>query len=133
MAVFDATTREYCDVLISRTNTPLQALNLMNDTLYVEASRFFGQRMIREGGDTPEERLAFGFRLATAQEPTPQELDVLTDTLKHFREEFQTSPAAVQKFLEVGEKESPDASPTLAAYTAVASLLFNMDKTLTKD
>ena len=69
MQVFDASPRECCTVRESRTNTPLQALNLMNDVTYVEAARLLAGRMIHEGGSTPEERLAWAFRLVTSRRP----------------------------------------------------------------
>ena len=136
MSVFDASTREFCDVRVYRTNTPLQALNLMNDEAQVEASRFFAERMIREGGKLSQDRLAFGFRLATAQWPSAREVGVLGNALQYFQDEFKDDPAGARKLLEVGEKKSSsrEIKPTeLAAYTAVASLLLNMDKTITKD
>ena len=136
MSVFDASSREFCDVRVNRTNTPLQALNLMNDEAQVEASRFFAERMILEGGRLPQDRLTFGFRLATAQQPNAREMGVLSSALQHFQDEFNNNPDGARKLLEVGEKKSSSdqIKPTeLAAYTAVASLLFNMDKTITKD
>ena len=69
MQVFDASSREYCTVRETRTNTPLQALNLMNDTTYVEAARLMAQRMMSEGGTKPEDRLALGLRLAAGRSP----------------------------------------------------------------
>ena len=71
--VFDASSREYCTVRETRTNTPLQALNLMNDTTYVEAARMMAQRMMNEGGTKPEERLALGLRLAAGRRPDANE------------------------------------------------------------
>ena len=69
LATFDAPDRETCTVRRSRTNTPLQALVLMNDPTYVEASRKLAERMMKEGGATAEERIAFAFQLATARPP----------------------------------------------------------------
>ena len=69
MQVFDASSRESCTVRETRTNTPLQALNLMNDTTYVEAARLMAQRMLSEGGTKPEDRLALGLRLAAGRRP----------------------------------------------------------------
>ena len=69
MMNFDAAGREACTVRENRTNTPLQALDLMNDPAYVEASRVLAERMMREGGATPESRISFAFRLATARRP----------------------------------------------------------------
>jgi hypothetical protein len=77
MIAFDASDRESCSVKPKRTNTPLQALNLMNDTIYLEASRHLAERMLREGGLSAEHRLAWGFRLAVARPPSPTELRAL--------------------------------------------------------
>src|SRR2546428_843888 len=65
--LFDSPTREICTVKRSRTNTPLQALAVLNEITYVEASRKLAERMIAEGGATPEKRLVYGFRLVTAR------------------------------------------------------------------
>ena len=73
MMNFDAAGREACVVRETRTNTPLQALNLMNDVTYLEASRKLAERMMKEGGASPEERIDLAFRLATARRPTPRE------------------------------------------------------------
>ncbi|MCI0540341.1 MAG: PSD1 and planctomycete cytochrome C domain-containing protein, partial [Verrucomicrobiales bacterium] len=77
MLIFDAPTREYCVVRRPRTNTPLQALTLLNDPQFVEASRAFAQRILLEGGDSIDSRIAYGFRLATARAPAAEEIYVL--------------------------------------------------------
>src|SRR5262249_47021659 len=74
MINLDASMREDCVVRPSVTDTPLQALNLMDDEQFLEAARFIGQRMLKEGGDTPDSRLRYGFRLAVARYPTEPEL-----------------------------------------------------------
>jgi hypothetical protein len=72
MMNFDAAGRETCVVRESRTNTPLQALSLMNDVTYLEAARKMAERMMQEGGDTTASRIAYGFELATARSPNRQ-------------------------------------------------------------
>ena len=74
MMNFDAAGRETCVVRELRTNTPLQSLNLMNDVTYLEAARKLAERMMREGGSTPAERIAYGFELATARRPSEREI-----------------------------------------------------------
>jgi hypothetical protein len=134
MLMFDAPSRETCTVRRARTNTPLQALALMNDTQYVEASRHLAQRMMTEGGSTPDERIAFAFRLATARQPDAEEAQVLLDVYQDHLEEFQADPEAAKELIAVGETprdESLD-PPQFAATTMVASLILNLDETITK-
>jgi hypothetical protein len=135
MATFDAAGREACTVRESRTNTPLQALDLMNDVTYVEASRALAQRMMREGGATAAERIAFAFRLATARLPRSKEAEILLNSFQHFVDTYKTNPPAAAKLLSEGESplDSSFDPPELAAYTGVASLILNLDETVTKD
>ncbi len=88
MVNFDASLREDCVVRANRTDTPLQALNLMDAEQFLEASRFIGQRMLNEGGTTPDARLRYGFRLALARYPTTAELAVLHDNLQYHLDYF---------------------------------------------
>ena len=88
LATFDAPSREVCQVKRSRTNTPLQALQLLNDVTYVEAARHLARRMLTEGGSSPADRIAFGFRLATARRPTADESAVLMRGLERYRQSF---------------------------------------------
>jgi hypothetical protein len=135
MANFDSALRESCVVRETRTNTPLQALNLMNDVSFLESARFIGQRMIREGGKNPEERLRYGFRLVTGRAPAPREEQVLHDSLQYHLDYFSGKAEETKSFLSQGEMP-PDASidpRDLAAYTSVGSLLLNLDETVTKE
>src|SRR4029077_12175585 len=75
--MFDTPARQVCTVRQARTNTPLHALTLMNDTIFVEAARVLAQRVMKEGGATPEARLRYMFRLATARMPATAEQQVL--------------------------------------------------------
>ena len=134
MATFDAPSRENCTVRRPRTNTPLQALALMNDKQYVEAARKLAARMMKEGGSTPQERLTYGFRLTTARTPTPKELDVLQRTLQKQLQTFTTDKAAADKLLAYGDSAKiMDLDPgEHAAWTMVANMLINLDETITK-
>jgi hypothetical protein len=135
MMNFDSAGREACTVRATRTNTPLQALNLMNDVTFVEASRVLAERMMKEGGATPGERVAFAFRLATARRPRPAEQRVLGDSFRYHLDRYQTGRDAALKLLSEGEHprdETLDARE-LAAYTAVASMILNLDETVTKE
>ena len=119
----------------SRSNTPLQALNLMNDPAYVEASRFLAQRMINEGGDQTESRIAHGFRLLLARAPEAREIKVLTAALQRALQDFKRDPDAAAQLLEVGETKNSTSIPAaeLAAFTTIASTLMNLDEAITKE
>lgn len=135
MVLFDAPTREYCVVRRPRTNTPLQALALLNDPQFVEASRAFAQRILFEGGDCSDSRIRFAFRSATARPPQPAEIEVLRSLLDGQRAEFEQDRAAVEQFLAVGAFEADVAlDPVeLAAWATVANVILNLDETLMKN
>src|SRR5262249_36565676 len=86
LAMFDVAERDNAAVGSNRTNTPLQALNLLNDLTYVEAARMLAERMLTEGGKTDADRVVFAFRVATARIPTETELPLLLKSLREFRE-----------------------------------------------
>ena len=135
MLAFDSPTRETCIVRTDRTNTPLQALNLMNDVTYVEAARHLAQRMIREGGGTPEDRVAWAYRLATAHRPRPETEEVLTSSFHDYFDRYRADRAAALDLVNVGDSprdETLDIAE-LASYTMVASMIMNLDRTITKD
>jgi mono/diheme cytochrome c family protein len=135
MANFDSALRESCTVRENRTNTPLQALNLMNDVTFIEAARFVGQRMMREAGPDPNARLAYGFRLITSRNPTEAEKAVLRGNLQYHLDYFAGKPERVKAYLSQGDSP-PDPkldARELAAYASVASLMFNLDEAITKE
>ncbi len=135
MVIFDAPTRETCIVRESRTNTPLQALDLMNDVAYVEAARHLAERMMTEGGSSDESRIAYGWRLALARDPRTPESKVLKDALRRFEARYSLDPQAAVALLNEGDslwnRSLP--APKLAAYTGIASLLLNLDEMVTKE
>ena len=135
MINFDAANRETCVVRETRTNTPLQALNLMNDVTFVEAARFIGQRMMKEGGSAVAGRLRFGFRLVTGRVPTAAELDVLRGSLQFHLNHFSGKLKEIEAYLAQGESRTDAAvdARELAAYASVASLLINMDEAVTRE
>src|SRR4030095_12210154 len=134
MNVFDASSREYCMVRETRTNTPLQALNLMNDTTYVEAARLMAQRMLNEGGTKPEDRLALGLRLAAGRRPDESEKRLLVQNLQIQLEYFRGHPEGAGRLLAVGAKPNDTKlkAEELAAYAVIASLILNLDEVITK-
>jgi hypothetical protein len=134
MQVFDASAREYCTVRDTRTNTPLQSLNLMNDVTYVEAARLLAQRMLREGGATPQARVAWAFLAVASRRPSERELQVLLRNLSWQMDYFGHNPREATKLLSIGEKRNEAKLDTaeLAAYSATASLILNLDEVITK-
>ena len=134
MVNFDSANREACVVRETRTNTPLQALNLMNDVTFLEAARFLGQRMIREGGRDGDARLRYGFRLATGRTPAAAELDVLRGNLQYHLDYFADVGKARGYLAQGDSPADPSLEPReLAAYASVASLLLNLDEAVTKE
>ncbi|MCH2210904.1 MAG: DUF1553 domain-containing protein [Fuerstiella sp.] len=130
MVTFDATTREMCTVRRARTNTPLQALALMNDVTYVEASRALAQRMITEGGAADGQRIARGFHLVLGRPPQEQESRILSAAAVRYTKEFENSPQAAEQLVSVGDSLAAKeiAAGELAAWTAVASVILNLDE-----
>ncbi len=134
MGVFDASPREFCTVRENRTNTPLQALNLMNDVTYVEAARMLAERMMKEGGAEPEQRLAWAFRVVTSRWPDESERRILASSFNAQLEYFRSRLSAAARVLAIGEKRN-DArlnAVELAAYAMTASLILNLDEAITK-
>ena len=134
MDVFNAPNREVCTARREMTNTPLQALALMNDVTYVEAARELARRMIEEGGATAAERIVFGFRLVTSRHPTDYEIDVLLSGLQHHHETYRGNGELAFQLVHVGDSRPAPALDIedLAAYTALANTLLNLDETITK-
>jgi hypothetical protein len=134
MNTFDAPSRESCIVRRERTNTPLQALLLMNDPQFVEAARTLAERTLKEGGSTPEARLHFMFRLTTARRPDAKELAELVAVYKDNLAKYTRDTAKAKLLISVGELK-PDAklNPSeLAAWTMIANLVLNLDEVLNK-
>ena len=107
----------------------------MNDPTYTEAARLYAERMLREGGDTDEARLGYGFLLATARRPGSAESEILRSSLNLYRDRYSTKPGDADRYLASGEhpRDPAFAAPELAAYTAVASMLLNLDETITRE
>ncbi len=134
MTVFDAPDREFCVVRRSVTNTPLQALTLLNDPIFVEAARNLAERVIHEGGAGPDARLALAFRLATGRGPDDEEKRILRKKLDEMLGHYRADEAGAQTLVAVGESPRDASIPAgeLAAYTAVANMILNLDETITK-
>jgi hypothetical protein len=135
MQIFDAPTREKCTIQRPRTNTPLQALVTLNDTQFVEASRHFAQRIIREGGDSADSRIAYAFRLATARRPNEDELGILKDVYSAALGQYEADNESATSLLSVGESKRDETLDVAqhAAWTIVASSVLNLDETLVRE
>jgi hypothetical protein len=134
-ATFDAPNREVCTSQRARTTTPLQSLVLMNDPVYVEAARALGQRVLQSCKDRPiEDQITYAFRVTLSRKPKSEELSLLKNLYTDQLSRYQQNKEAATALLKVGESEKPkdldDAQ--LAAWTALANVLFNLDETITK-
>jgi hypothetical protein len=134
MNALDAPSREACTVRRERTNTPLQALLMMNEVQFVEASRALAERTLKNGGPTPEARLAYMFKIVTARTPDSRELTELLAAYNDHLATFSKDEKAAQQLIAVGETR-PDASLNpreLAAWTMLANLILNLDEVITR-
>ena len=133
MLTFDATSREVCTVKREVTSTPLQALVLLNDPQFFEASRIFAERIIKSK-DTLEDQISHGFRLATARHPKEKELEILIDLYNSQYQYFRQNRDKAYQVLSVGEKPRDKSiySVQSAAMTMVANTLLNHNETYTK-
>jgi len=133
MGTLDAPSREACTVRRERTNTPLQALLMMNEQLFVEASRVLAQRTLKEPGDA-DTRLRQMFRRVTARLPDNMEMTVLRDILQQNLTRYRAEPKAAQELIRVGEsRPDPSLQPEeLAAWTMVGNLVLNLDEVINR-
>lgn len=132
---FDAPNREAFCTRRERSNTPLQALQLMNDVQHFEAARALAEQMMSDGGATPAERITHGFRVVLARRPEAEELAILQDQLSKHLARFVRDPAAAKQAVRVGNTPPRATLPEieLAAYTLVANTLLNLDETVTRN
>jgi hypothetical protein len=135
LSTFDAPEREYCVVRRSRTNTPLQALVLMNDPTYVEASRKLAERIIEKGGETTEAKIKWAVRVCLSREAKPVEIKVLTAAYEKSKQQYAADKPGALKLLAVGESTRNEkiGVAELAAWTMVANVLVNLDEMMTKN
>ena len=134
LTTFDAPSREFCVIRRSRSTTPLQALVLLNDETYVEASRKLAERMLKEGGKRTSDRIGYGFRLAASRFPTAKELAVLSAGLERRLAEYQSNGKQANSLILQGDSlRDASLNPSeLAAYTTLASVILNLDEVITK-
>jgi hypothetical protein len=134
LMTFDAANRETCVVRETRTNTPLQALNLMNDVTFVEAARVLAERVMKKEA-MPDARLALAFRLAAARSPNPTELKILQTAFERHHAHYRDNHAAALKLVSAGEAPRDQRLDVAehAAYAAVCNLILNLDEVITKE
>jgi hypothetical protein len=156
LVAFDATSRELCTVRRVRTNTPLQALTMLNDEAFFEAARALADRMMREGGERARDRATLGFRLVTSRTPTAPEVDRVVASYEKQLAHFEADPAAARRAMQVagdaprtgdhsvaegGFETARHPTPAAgqeravterAAWTMVANALLNLDEAVTK-
>ena len=135
MTNFDAPSREQVCAVRERSNTPLQALQLMNDVQHFEAARALAERMLTEGGTTPPERIAWGFRTVAGRRPDARESAIIEENVAQQLGAFQAEPEAAAKVVDAGDSTArPGLDPAeLAAWTMVGNLLLNLDETITRN
>jgi len=132
---FDAPDRGACVINRSRTNTPLQALTLLNDPAYVEIGIGLAKRLATKGLSTElsdRERIAYAFRLCVAREPKAEEVDHLTKVFQQELKYFQEHPQAAQKLISADNRPEGVGASRMAAWLYVANILLNLDETITK-
>ncbi|MDG2380645.1 MAG: PSD1 and planctomycete cytochrome C domain-containing protein [Pirellulaceae bacterium] len=133
MISFDAPNREICTVRRLTTNTPLQALVLLNDPQFVESSRALGQKIILQGGSDLEAKIRFAFAAVVAREPLPAEAKLVQQAFQREFHRFQENPSAAHAYLQIGESDFGDLPVAEhAAWSSVAMLLLNLSETITK-
>ncbi len=132
--LFDVASRQVCSVRHARTNTPLQSLTMLNDVTFIEAARALAQRVLT-GDKEPADRITTMFRLLTSRRPSAAELQVLSASLARFQAQYTADLEAANQLVQIGEsKHNPQHPPAeLAAYTSLATLLLNLDETLSKE
>ncbi len=131
MMAFDAPSREEACPERPRSNIPQQALALLNDPTYIEAARAFALRIVREGGRTPEERIAWAWREALSRKPAPDEVRVVAQLQKAHFEKYKADPKAAGELLAAPAPKDADAAE-LASWTSAARTILNLHETITR-
>ena len=134
MMAFDAPSRQECTAERSTSNTPMQALTLLNDPTYVEAARVFAARIIKEGGQTPEDRINWAFHQALSRLPQPKELEVMTGLYEKHKNEYTDNLDAAKTLAAVGQTSATQSIEPieLASWTSVARVILNLHETITR-
>jgi len=134
LLAFDAPNREECTVDRTTSNTPLQALVLLNDPSYVEAARVFAQQIMAEGGERSDDRITLAYRRALSREPDATELNLMRDLYHSHLMEYSQDPEAAQALIATGIAPVPEGldPADLAAWTSVTRVILNLHETITR-
>jgi mono/diheme cytochrome c family protein len=134
MLLFDAPNREICIVKRSRTNTPLQALSLLNEVTYVEAARKLAERMVHHPVTNVADKLKFGFRTVTGRNPSDLELKLLEESWNEDRAYYGANLQQAEQLTQIGESKSQvESIADLAAYTLAGNVMLNLDEVITRE
>lgn len=133
MLVFDASNRDQCEVKRLRTNTPLQALMLLNDPVILEASRVFAERLMKEQS-SPEEKIKKAFRSVICREVKPEEFKILVGYFEDEKRKFNVSKEKAQQLINAGEYPHSEINDieSLASLMQVIHTIYNMEEAITK-
>ncbi|MCH8830041.1 MAG: DUF1553 domain-containing protein, partial [Planctomycetes bacterium] len=134
LLAFDAPTREECTVSRARSNTPLQALVLLNDPTYIEAARVLAERVLHDGGKTDESRIRYLYRIVLTRKPQPAESALLGRLLNKHRAQYKADPKAAAQLNAIGQRApAKDIGPAeLAAWTSLTRVVLNLHETITR-
>ena len=132
---FDATNREQLCAVRDRTNTPLQALQLMNDVQQFEAARALAERVLASGGKTTEDKIAYLYRIVLSRKPDADELRLVAAALAKQRDLFAADPASATRVVRVGESKPKGVASDVevASWTMIANLVLNLDETINRN
>jgi hypothetical protein len=135
LLAFDAPTREECVLERTNSETPLQALDLLNDPIYVEAARVFAQHALKEGGSTPARQLTWAFYRAAGRPPEAAELRMLSELHAKSLARFKADPDSAARFISIGEKPvaAGTSAPDLAAMASVTRVMLNLHEVITRE
>ena len=135
MSNFDAPNREQVCTVRERSNTPLQALQLMNDVQHFESARALAERVLADGGVSTDERLRFLYRTVLSRSPSAYEQQLLKSSLQKQIELFAADPDSASKAIHVGESKPRNVAPPIvtAAWTMIANLILNTDEAVNRN
>ena len=135
LLAFDAPSREECTVSRPRSNTPQQALVLLNDPTYVEAARAFAERILMHGGPDDSSKLNWAYQIALSRNVNPNEANVLLDVLAKHLNTYKQNPQAADEYLSVGRRVTPENidKSELAAWTSISRIILNLHETITRN